>query len=861
MRIFRIKHPLYLRLGPAGLPSVLFSCAFSILVSLSFLGCTQSVEDRLSEVRRMQNQGRIEESVEILTELIDAGERDGEVLYRYGRALSLIGRPGRAAWALDAAQSDPEWLVFAAHQLALDAYRGANYDYALEVLERLRDERTDSHDADLAARLLEVRVLLNTRRFYEDALEKIEAIIDDFPDDQEAVRLKAVGLLGIRETDEAYELIRDAGLLAEDIGIEEEAGLGAEDAVIPGIADNPEIESGDDTDGSIASAIEGVDPLLDLDLALDSDTDTDTEDADEGFSNHEEVYWCAVRVTFKREADELEEAQQIVEGCLAKFPSSPELLNEAVSVLAKQGEHGKIVEILRTAHEDAPDDKNLRDTLVQHLVTIGKSIEAESVLKNALDAATQAEPARPLQAASIWVSLAGFLTEKGDSSGGLEAFDEAFELLGDQASADLRFRYADALILAERYDEAASIADGTPIEVHGPMLRGRIAFERGNYETAFEELERAALLWPNNAPTRYYLGRTSEGRGDFDRAVEEYRQAMRSDPGLSAPRERLIRLHLAEGRVREASTIHRFKSPIKKGSSSSLEMKILGIEIQARLGNEPDLSIPPSTEISLRMLQERTVDALGRGLRFRTGAAAAQEVLAELESKVDRHSKDIFVKEQIDLLLDEDELLDRAIEIVRKAETTYPGSPLISLALGQVLVRKGIELDKAEAALNAVLESDPENVEALATLADLAALQGDSESALAGYDKVLELTSDNLQAVVGRLHLLAETERRAEGIQTMLDYINRGNPYEGRAALALARVLDDADSGRERRVDLARRAIRFGAGEPALKLLSSLSPEAAAEYQLRLPPDLSNGAEDATTPTTPTTPTAPGEQS
>ena len=857
MRIFRIKHPLYLRLGPAGLPSVLFSCAFSILVSLSFLGCTQSVEDRLSEVRRMQNQGRIEESVEILTELIDAGERDGEVLYRYGRALSLIGRPGRAAWALDAAQSDPEWLVFAAHQLALDAYRGANYDYALEVLERLRDERTDSHDADLAARLLEVRVLLNTRRFYEDALEKVEAIIDDFPDDQEAVRLKAVGLLGIRETDEAYELIRDAGLLAEEIGIEAQAELGAEDAVIPGIAANPEIESGEGADDLIASAIEGVDPLLDLDLALESDN----EDTDEGFSSHEEVYWCAVRVTFKREAGELEEARQIVEGCLAKFPSSPELLNEAVSVLAKQGEHGKIVEILRTAHEDAPDDKNLRDTLVKHLVTIGKSIEAESVLKNALDAATQAEPARPLQAASIWVSLAGFLTEKGDTSGGLEAFDEAFELLGDQASADLRFRYADALILAERYDEAASIADGTPIEVHGPMLRGRIAFERGNYETAFEELERAALLWPNNAPTRYYLGRTSEGRGDFDRAVEEYRQAMRSDPGLSAPRERLIRLHLAEGRVREASTIHRFKSPIKKGSSSSVEMKILGIEIQARLGNEPDLSIPPSAEISLRMLQERTVDALGRGLRFRTGAAAAQEVLAELESQVDRYSKDIFVKEQIDLLLDDDELLDRAIEIIRKAETTYPGSPLISLALGQVLVRKGIELDKAEAALNAVLESDPENVDALATLADLAALQGDSESALAGYDKVLELTSDNLQAVVGRLHLLAETERRAEGIQTMLDYINRGNPYEGRAALALARVLDDDDSGRERRVDLARRAIRFGAGEPALKLLSSLSPEAAAEYQLRLPPDLSNGAEDATTPATPATPTAPGEQS
>lgn len=842
MRIFSSKRPL--RLGPIRFPTVLLSRAFSlglcVLVTLLFLGCTQSVEDRLSEVRQMQREGLIDESLEILTELIDAGELDGEILYRYGRGLSLVGRPGRAAWALDAAQSDPEWLILAAHQLALDAYRGANYELALEILERLKKERTDSHDADLGARLLEVRALLQTRRFYEDALEKIETIIDDFPGNQEAIRLKVVGLLGVRETDEAYELIREAGLLAEDIGTEEEAELAAEDP------DTAEMESSEGAEGSIAAAaaVVGVDPLLDLDLELDDDYDT--EEVSEGFSNHEEVYWCTVRASFKREADEVEEAKQIIEGCLAEFPSSVQLLNEAVSVLTKLGEYDEIIEILRTALEDAPDNKHLRDTLVEHLVAVGSPAEAESILKNALDAATQAEPAQPLRAARLWISLASFRLEKGDSTGGLEAFDKAFELLGDQASADLRFRYADALILAGRYDEAVSIADGTPIEVHGPMLRGRVAFERGDYETAFGELARAALMWPNNAPTRYYLARTSEGRGDFDRAVEEYRQAMRSDPALSAARERLVRLHLAEGRVREAATIHRFKSPKKKGSASSIEMKILAIEIQASLGNEPDLSIPPSEGFPLRMLQERMVDALGRGLRFRSGVDAAQEMLAAFGNEVELSERDIFVKEQIDLLLDEDDMLDRAIEIVRNAEPTYPGNPLISLALGQVFVRKGIELEKAEAALNTALESDPENVDALATLADLAALQGDRESALAGYDKVLELASDNLQAVLGRLHLLAETEQRAEGIQTMVDYINRGNPYEGRAALALALVLDDDDLGRERRVDLTRRAIRFGAGKQALTLLSSLSPEAAAEYELRSPTDISSGAEDAT---------------
>ena len=215
----------------------------------------------------MQREGLIDESLEILTELIDAGELDGEILYRYGRGLSLVGRPGRAAWALDAAQSDPEWLILAAHQLALDAYRGANYELALEILERLRKERTDSHDADLGARLLEVRALLQTRRFYEDALEKIETIIDDFPGNQEAIRLKVVGLLGVRETDEAYELIREAGLLAADIGTEEEAELAAEDP------DTAEMESSEGAGGSIAAAaVVGVDPLLDLDLALDEIT-------------------------------------------------------------------------------------------------------------------------------------------------------------------------------------------------------------------------------------------------------------------------------------------------------------------------------------------------------------------------------------------------------------------------------------------------------------------------------------------------------------------------------------------------------------------------------------------------------------
>jgi hypothetical protein len=63
--------------------------------------------------------------------------------------------------------------------------------------------------------------------------------------------------------------------------------------------------------------------------------------------------------------------------------------------------------------------------------------------------------------------------------------------------------------------------------------------------------------------------------------------------------------------------------------------------------------------------------------------------------------------------------------------------------------------------------------------------------------------------------------------------------------LVLAERLEPNDANQDRRVQLARRALRFGAGEDALQLLTSLDPEAAAELQ---PPDASAQPSPAPTP-------------
>ncbi len=786
-----------------------------LMGGLSLMGCQSEPADRLDEIRKLQSSGRIQDSIDPLTEMIEDGDMRSETLYRYGRALSVTGQPGRAVWALDAALADPAWFVHASHQLALNASNSGNHDLALEVLHRLRDEREDDHTEDIPARLLEVRVLIATRRNPEQALEQIEIFLDDYPENEEAIRLKAVALLGVGETDEAYELIHEAGIQL----VEADDASGSDETEVAETAD-------DDPVDLVETTALNTPPVPHI----------EEDETEEGFDpkvaaeEARDRYWCTVRATFKREAGELEEALEIVNDCIEKHPTSIEVLNEAVEIYVKTRQYDRILEVLRAAVDGMPENRNLRNSLVDHLSNIGRPEEAEAVMREALELALEADPPKPIRAATIWVDLAGHLIENDRLDESLDAYKEALGLLGDQASADLHFRYADALILAKRFDEAIETIKDSPVEVYPPMIRGRVAFERQDYATAVEELDRVALLWPDNAPTRYYLARSAEGTGDLDRAVEEYRQAMRSDPFLHEARERLIRLHLAEGRVRDAQTIHRFNSPKRGRASPSLQMKILQIEIQTRLGNEPDLSVTPDSETPRRTVQALAVDALRRGLALRGGPEFAVKTLERLESKVEPNTRDLFAKAQVDILLEDEATWGRALEVARRTQAALPDRPMPSLQLARAQVRNGVELDDAKRRLDAVIDANDAQADALASLGELAVKQGDLEGAIRFFDRAIDDTQDHWIAVSGKAEALTRLGRSDEATRTLEAYLKSANPYDGKAVLALARRLPDAE--KSRRVALAHRAIRFGGGTQALDFLAEIEPEEAKRYRV-----------------------------
>ena len=183
---------------------------------IGLIGCTRSNEDALEEVKALQREGAVEESIPILIELIEGGSRDGEVLYRYGRALSMLGQPARSVWALDAALEDPDWFVVASQQLALDSYRSGNLDLALQVFERLRTEDREAYESDVTALLLEARAFVETGRHYPEALERAERSSRGSRKGRRRFASRRWLCSGLKRPDEAYDLIRTVGMPLDD---------------------------------------------------------------------------------------------------------------------------------------------------------------------------------------------------------------------------------------------------------------------------------------------------------------------------------------------------------------------------------------------------------------------------------------------------------------------------------------------------------------------------------------------------------------------------------------------------------------------------------------------------------------------
>lgn len=541
---------------------------------------------------------------------------------------------------------------------------------------------------------------------------------------------------------------------------------------------------------------------------------------------------CATAAIFADESGEEELARQRWTDCLERYPAHPNVVVNALEFYNTRGELDRSIELLRRAREESPGSRDYRTRLAGLLRRTGQNQEAEALLREA----TQAE--EPVFAAAGWLDLAQHYDAVEDYGAAAEASERAIELVRRSAtpSPQLLFEYADSLVVAGRLDDALEVAEELTVPAHRELILARVAQQRDQPAEALEHFDEAFRLWPDNPWARYYAALAAEALGDFDRAIEAYRYAIRIDPGGTDARLRLARLHLAEGKPLNAVTALRHMA---QQAGLDEEGELLSIQLWAQAGLGELGSVLTRFRATAPDRLGQAVAAAAQGVRNRSGAAAALALLREqqaagLDLTEPRHAEALRALVRFSIEAGRPEPAEAALEAALRA---HPDAAAANEIRGLWLEQSGAPRDEARAAYARAVELEPTHALALTGLGRLALADGAAEPALGFFERAAAADPDAAEPLRGAGEALRAAGRPAEAEQR-LETLLKEHPYDAAAAEQLVELQLARGIAGERTLELARRAVRFGGGADALDLLSRVyaqrnEPERASQAAAR----------------------------
>jgi tetratricopeptide (TPR) repeat protein len=540
---------------------------------------------------------------------------------------------------------------------------------------------------------------------------------------------------------------------------------------------------------------------------------------------------CATTALFVSEGGNVELARKQWEECLERFADQPNVLENAIQFYDEQGELERSIELLRGALAKSPTSRGYRMAAAERLRLVGRREEALALLEEG----TTAES--PQLAAVAWTDLAAFHSADGDTEAEAKAARRALELARSvgRPHPELLLVYADAVLRAGDLEEALAIADEIEVPAYRRLLQGRVAQARDRPAEAIEHYEETFRVWPDNAFARYYAALAYEALGDFERAVDAYRYSIRIAPGLTDARLRVARLLAAQGGLREAFGLLNLR---RRDQPPTLEGELLSLRLAARLGDTQEL------QNLLGRFRRGLPEQLGlaaahaaEGLSGRLGPAAALRALRGYEGLDLRDPRHADALRAVVLFSRPVGQLDAARADVRAALARHPEAAAFHEIEGLLLELEGrASAGEIRAAYERALAIDPEQPHALAGRARLA-LSADPAGALADFERVARSqTADatlRADAMKGAAEALLALDR-AEEAEARLRALLHDYPYDARAAAKLAEIELRRGSPSDRTLELAKRAVHFGGGAPALELLARVhqqrgEPERATE--------------------------------
>jgi len=474
---------------------------------------------------------------------------------------------------------------------------------------------------------------------------------------------------------------------------------------------------------------------------------------------------------FEKSEGERAAAEGGYEACLARHPDDELAVMEAVGFYDRVGDSERATRTLREASQRSA---RFRPLLAERLAARGDLDAAEALLREEAEA-------RPSSAS--WFALADHQVRRERFEPALEAFEKALAADADPQPM-LRFAYADTLVQAGRYERALAVARELEPEALRDLVVGRVRLEQGDPAAALASFESGIRLWPNNPVARYLAGQAAERTGDFERAVVQYREAVRADAAYTEAGLALARLEAALGNDAAALDAARRYVRTHPGDPEGYR---LSIGIAHRLGRHA-----VATE-ALRRLWElpgaRATAAAeeARLLAGEHGPALALEALArsglDLTDPANAAALRVAIAEHA-ALGDH----TRARALVDAALAAHPDAAALHALHAEVSKAAGDPPAAVGAAFARALELDPASPRALAGLAALAAEAGRAEEAVALYDRAAAADRGDPEPELAAARLLVAAGRVSEAEARLTALLAR-QPLLAAAALELADLL------------------------------------------------------------------------
>ncbi|WP_321532667.1 XrtA/PEP-CTERM system TPR-repeat protein PrsT [uncultured Desulfuromonas sp.] len=380
-------------------------------------------------------------------------------------------------------------------------------------------------------------------------------------------------------------------------------------------------------------------------------------------------------------------AEELLHVALAKFPEQKQVYMILARVKARQGHLENALELFRKAIELDPNDVMARYWAGTFSLELGHVDQAQSYANDLLKMFPDSFAGSRLQGLIYY--------GKKDYKNAALALRDSLKTMKDPSGyytlglTEFQLKHYELAL-----NQFQQVLDRQPQHVQARVMLSKTLLEQKRFDDCIYQITQVLAKNDGLAVAHSILGTAYLNRGDYDDATREFDKAITLDPSLADP-------HIKKGFLK-----------LSRQNSSGAEL-----ELEKALEIAPEMLNTRLLLASLYLKQQKF-----------------QEVIDLLQGGLDGTTQDAMIYNYMGVAYLSQKNNEKGVETLQKAKelkSDYLAS-YFNLANYYLATQQN---DKAVGEYNAVLKIDPENLKALIAIASLEEVKGNSQAALASYQR------------------------------------------------------------------------------------------------------------------------------